>query len=404
MITPLFFRGSHIVNRHSQTTNFKAILAIALVHFTGDFYSSFSNPLFPVFVEKLGLSLTQIGIIAGTSRFLAFVVQPSVGYMADRYQTRFFIFGGLFLSVVFIPLAGIAPSFWILLFCIALGSIGSSMYHPSLAGMVPLFAGQKVGFYMSIFNTGGTFAFGVGPIFVTAYVAAFGLETLPVSMAIGLAVMIYIFYTVPVPQSEGLRHLGFFGAVREALGSVWKSILLIWLVMVIRAIVGQSFLTFIPVLFVQQGYTLTSTGILFAFLIVTGALSGIVAGHFADKIGYKPIFFLTHALMTPVLILFLYLAGVWVYLGAALAGFFLMATMPLGVAMAQELAPQGRSMVASLMMGLAFGLGGLVSPLVGKLADLFTIHTVLFWVSFVPLATLVPIYFFPEIKRQDLNS
>jgi len=387
------------MNRYSQTTNFKAILAIALVHFTGDFYNSFSNPLFPVFVEKLGLSLTQIGIIAGISRFLAFIVQPSVGYLADRYQTRFFIFGGLFCSVVFIPLAGIAPSFLILLFCIALGSIGSSMFHPSLAGMVPLFAGQKVGLSMSIFNTGGTVAFGIGPIFATAYVAAFGLEALPVSMAIGLAVMIYIFYSVPVPQSEGLRNLGFFGAVREALGSVWKSILLIWLVMVIRAIVGQSFLTFIPVLFVQQGHSLTSTGTLFAFIIVTGALSGMVAGYFADKIGYKPIFFLTHALMTPVLILFLNLAGIWVYPGAALAGFFLMATMPLGVAMAQELAPQGRSMVASLMMGLAFGLGGVVSPLVGKLADLFTIHTILIWVSFVPLVTLVPIYFFPGNKK-----
>ena len=104
------------MNRYSQTTNFKAIFAITLVHFLGDFYGSFTTPLFPVFIEKLGLSLTQIGIIAGVNRFMAFIVQPSVGYMADRYQTRFFIFGGLFLSVVFIPLAGIAPSFLILLF------------------------------------------------------------------------------------------------------------------------------------------------------------------------------------------------------------------------------------------------------------------------------------------------
>ncbi|MEE8540664.1 MAG: MFS transporter [Desulfobacterales bacterium] len=392
------------MNRYSQTTNFKAIFAITLVHFLGDFYGSFTTPLFPAFVEKLGLSLTQVGIIAGMNRFMAFIVQPSVGYMADRYETRTFILGGLLLSIVFIPLTGIAPSFWVLFFCVALGSIGSSMFHPSVAGMVPLYAGQKVGLSMSIFNTGGTFAFAVGPIFITTYVAAFGLEAVPATMAIGLAVMIYLFYKAPVPQSEGLKHLGFFGALKEALGSVWKSILLIWIVMVIRAIVGQSFLTFIPVLYVQQGYSLTSAGILFAFLTVTGTLSGILAGYFADKIGYKPIFFLTHALMTPVLILFLYLTGGWVYLGAALAGFFVMATLPLGVAMAQELAPQGRSMVASLMMGLAFGMGGVVSPLVGKLADLFTIHTILIWVSFVPLATLVPIYFFPEIKRPDLNS
>lgn len=62
--------------------------------------------------------------------------------------------------------------------------------------------------------------------------------------------------------------------------------------------------------------------------------------------------------MTPMLLFFLRLEGHWVYLGAILAGGSVLATMPIGVAMAQTLAPRGRSMVASLMMGLAFGLGG----------------------------------------------
>ncbi len=116
----------------------KVILALSLVHFTGDFYSSFTTPLFPLFVQKFNLSLVQIGIIAGLSRFLAFIVQPSVGYLADRYQTRGFVLGGLLLPIVFIPLSGLAPSFMILLPCIAIGSIGSSMFHPSVTGMVPL--------------------------------------------------------------------------------------------------------------------------------------------------------------------------------------------------------------------------------------------------------------------------
>jgi len=42
--------------------NIKVIFALTLVHFTGDFYSSFINPLFPLFVEKLNLSLAQVGI------------------------------------------------------------------------------------------------------------------------------------------------------------------------------------------------------------------------------------------------------------------------------------------------------------------------------------------------------
>jgi FSR family fosmidomycin resistance protein-like MFS transporter len=68
--------------------------------------------------------------------------------------------------------------------------------------------------------------------------------------------------------------------------------------------------------------------------------------------------------------------------------------MPLGVAMAQSLSPKGRSMVASFMMGFAFGLGGAISPIIGKLADLYSIHSVLIGVSFLPLLTLPLIFTF----------
>ena len=172
----------------ASKTNMRVIMALTLVHFTGDFYSAFTTPLFPVFVERLGLSLTQVGVIAGLNRFLAFVVQPSAGYWADRYPSRFFSVGGLLLAVVFIPLCGWATGFWSLLAVIALGSVGSSLFHPAVTGMVPVYAGQRAGLSMSIFNTGGTLAFGIGPIFITWYAARFGLGAVPLTMVFGLAV------------------------------------------------------------------------------------------------------------------------------------------------------------------------------------------------------------------------
>jgi MFS transporter, FSR family, fosmidomycin resistance protein len=382
----------------SRVFNPRVIFALTLVHFTGDFYSAFTSPLFPVFVDKLSLSLAQVGVIAGVSRFLAFIVQPSVGYFADRYPTRWFILGGVIMNVVCIPLAGIAPSFWPLLFLIALGAIGSSMFHPSVTGLVPLYAGKKAGLAMSIFNTGGTFAFGVGPLFVTWYVARYGLTALPATMALGLMVAAYLYKTVPRPQSEGLGHLGFFGSLRETLGPVWKPIALIWGVMVLRAVVGQSFLTFMPVLYVREGHSLVSAGVMFTLFTVAGSVSGLVCGHLSDRIGFRPIFLLTHTLMTPALLLLLSAKGPWVYAGAALAGCFVLASLPLGVVMAQELAPRGRSMVSSIMMGFAFGLGGALSPVVGKLADLFSVREVLTAVSFIPILTLALIAFFPRVR------
>ena len=379
--------------------NIKILFALTLVHFTGDFYSSFITPLYPLFVAKMGLTLTQIGIISGVTRFLAFIVQPSVGYLSDRHATRNFILIGVLMPVVFIPLTGVAPGFWTLLPLVALGSFGSSMFHPSVTGLVPVYSGNKAGFAMSVFNTGGTLAFGLGSIFIGWYADRFGLGALPMTMVFGLMVATYLYRVVPAPRQEIPSGLGFIGSIRDSLGSAWKSVALIWMVMVLRALTGQSFLTFMPVYFVQKGFTVSSAAVIFSLFTVAGAASGLVAGHISDKIGFKPVFIFTHVLTAPLLLLLLQLQGRWVYLGSVIAGAMVLATMPLGVAMAQTLAPKGKSMVASLMMGLAFGLGGVASPIVGKLADIYSIHSVLTVVSFLPLLTLPLIARFPRVKQ-----
>lgn len=408
--TPLFFfyHASFLLTpiieetmaAQAHSINKKNIFALTLVHFMGDFYNSFTMPLLPAFMDKLSLTLTQVGILTGTMRFLAFIVQPSVGYFADRYETRSFALGGLLLTALFIPLAGIAPSFFVLILFLAAGSVGSSMFHPSVTGMVPVYGGRHAGLSMSIFNTGGTLAFGVGPLFITWFVARFGLSAMPATMLIGWGALIFLFRILPVPGNEGLNYNGFFSSLKQTLGQVWQSILLIWLVMVLRAVVGQSFLTFTPVFLAEKGYSLISVGSAIAIFVVAGTVSGLVAGFLSDRTGYKPIFYISHGLMTPALIILLYLPGNWVFLGAFAAGFFVLASLPVGVVLAQKLAPLGKSMVASLMMGFAYGLGGVFSPLIGKLADIFSIEIVLLYVSFIPLLSLVMIFFFPDVSPQ----
>jgi len=382
----------------SAKANIKVLFALTLVHFTGDFYSSFTSPLFPLFIDKMGLTLTQVGIIAGINRLLAFIVQPMVGYLSDRRPHRGFIMVGLLMPVVFIPLSGVTPGFWTLSAVVAIGSIGSSMFHPSVTGMVPVYAGSRSGFSMSVFNTGGTLAFGLGPLFITWYAARFGLHALPFTMAFGLITAIYLFMVVPQPQDEGFKGMGLVETLKTCLGDAWKSVTLIWIVMFLRSLIAWSFLTFMPILYVAKGYSIVSAGAIFSLFTVAGTISGLISGLIADRIGFKPVFVVAHALMAPTLWLFLKLEGHWVYLGAILSGGLVLASLPLGVAMAQKIAPRGRSMVASLMMGFAFGLGGAVSPVIGKLADVYSIHTVLVWVSFLPIVTLPLIALFPRVQ------
>jgi FSR family fosmidomycin resistance protein-like MFS transporter len=384
----------------TSRTYWKILVALSLVHFSGDFYSSFINPLYPVFMDSLGLTLAQVGFLSGVSRFLAFIVQPLSGYWADRHPSRSFILIGLLLPVLFIPLTGMTSGFYGLLLCIIIGSAGSSLFHPPATGMVPIYAGPKLGLGMSVFNTAGTLAFGVGPIFITWYVVRFGLGAMPATMVLGLLIWVYFYYVLPKPQGDGMVQYGFFGTLRQTLGRVWQPILLIWIVMVMRALVGQSLMTFMPVIWVQKGYTVVSAGVLFSIFTISGTLAGILCGHLSDRMGYKRLLWITHGLMTPFLLIFLLVPGKWIYPATIFAGGFNMASLPLGVVMAQKIAPKGRSMVASLMMGLAFGTGGVLSPVVGKLGDIFTIQSVLMVVVCIPAFSLIPVYFIKEVGNQ----
>ncbi|MGD9731932.1 MAG: MFS transporter [Desulfamplus sp.] len=390
--------NSTAIIKDESKVNMNIIFALTLVHFTGDFYSSFASPLMPVFVDKLSLSLAQVGVITGLVRMLSFVIQPCVGYLADRYQTRAFIFCGLLFTIIFIPLSGIANNYYVLMLLLAIGSVGSSMFHPSVTGMVPLYSGSKKGFALSIFNTGGTFAFGVGPIFISWYVASFGLEKMPFTMIIGFVFLAVCVVYIPLPISEGFKNSGFIGSLKESIGDVWKPIALIWMVMVLRSIVAQSYMTFMPIYLSKNGHDLVSVGAIVAIYIIAGTISGLMSGYISDKIGYKIIFSVSNILMIPATLLYLMVPGKWVYGGAFISGFFVFASLPLAVAMAQTLAPKGRSMVSSLMMGLAYGLGGLASPLIGRLADIYSIESVLLYLAFLPVISIILISKFPDVR------
>ena len=381
------------MSAHRQEANVKIILALTLIHFIGDFYNSFIIPLLPLFIDKFALTLAQAGLVTGLSRFLAFVVQPPVGYLADRHPSRFFALGGPLLVMVFIPLTGITPSFWMLVLFVCLGSVGSSMYHPTAAGMVEPYAGRHFGLALSIFGTGGTLSFAIGPLVISWLVGRYGLGATPYSMILGLAGWIFLCIAVPVPQASTIKSRGFFSSLKEIFGPVWLPILLIWLVMTLRAFAGQSFMTFFPVMAARQGYSLVSIGALVSLFSVAGASSGLLAGHLSDRMGFKPVFISALLLATPNMLALLYLPGNWIFLFIFLTGFFIMAPLPLGVALAQRLAPQGKSMASSLMMGLAYGTGGLLTPVTGKLADIFSIRPVLAAIAIIPLLTAGLIYF-----------
>ena len=379
----------------SQTGNARAILALVLVNFVGYFYASFISPLLPLFLERFSLSLAQVGLLAAVYRLVGMVVEPSAGYIADHYRTRLFVLVGPLLAIVFIPLMGIAPSFSTLLLCVSLGAMGPHMLYPTSLGMISAYSGRRVSFSISLLEVGGILGYGAGPIFISWFVVSYGLEYAPVTMALGLALMVVLFRMVPVPREEWLKGFGFVRSVKEILGGAWQSILVMWVFMVLDSVVWQSVFTFVPVLCAREERSLISIGLILSLFALSGAISNPLVGALADRISRKRILYCLLP-MTTVGLYLLSLSGGWVYLGALLAGFFLAPTTPLGIIMGQQWAPKGRAVVSGLMIGLASGVAAMVMPALGTAADLFSIRHVLFFVWLIPLVMSGLIRLVPE--------
>ncbi len=381
--------------------NKKAIFALFLIHFIGDFFQSFIRPMLPVLADKFSLNLTQVGMITGTATFMAFLIQPIFGYLADRYRTRVILLIGSFLGAICIPLVGIAPYFGIVLLLIGMGSISAAIYHPTAAGMVSAYAGRRTGLSMSIFGLGGTLGFTVGPIVFAGYITFWGLHRLPYLTLLGLSVFALLFFLIPASDGANLTQRDFTGSIRESIGEVWKPVVVIWAIALFRAFVEQSLLTFIPVLTAAEGHSLVSVGSILSLFTVGGSVSAIVSGHLVDRIGYKPVYFFSFALSSPGMLLFIHGSGWTMYPTAFLCGFLLLATLFPAMALAQKVAPKGRSLVSSIVMGLALGTAGILMPFAGMMADTFGIRTILSYLAFIPLAALFLIRYLPEPGKSD---
>ena len=380
----------------ADTINKKVIFVLFILHFAGDFFFSFTRPLLPVLAQKFSLNLTQVGLITGVSTLMAFLIQPVFGLLADRYQPKRLLLMGSFLGAVCIPQVGVVPAFGYVLVLIGLGSISSAVYHPTAAGMVSVYGGQHTGLSMSIFGLGGTLGFTVGPIFLAAFVTTWGLHRLSLTTLLGVLVFVKLVILLPAQNRQAPKNQDDSGSIRNNIGQVWKSIALIWLFAVARGVVEQATQTFIPVLYASEGYSLVLIGAVVSLFTVGGSVSALVCGHLVDRIGYKPVYLFSFALSSPCILLFIYGKGWPVYPLAFLSGFMMMATLFPGVALSQKIAPENRALAASLVMGFALGVGGVLMPLVGRLADAFGIRPVLTAIAIIPFAALLLVRYFPK--------
>ena len=375
-------------------------LLLGLSHAVDDFYPSFLAPLLPLIVDQLGLSLTQAGALATLQSFTTSLVQPFFGYFADRSQGPTMMVWGLLASTVFTSLWGLAPNGVTLTLLVALAGLGAALFHPVAGALAGQVARNRRGLGMSLFITGGSIGYGLGPLVAVAVVSQWGMPALGLTALPGI-LMAVLLYRVT-------RHLPARVApisrppLRDVLLKQFLPLLLLTLIMALRASLALILGTFVPLYLREKGFPLIMGGLAISVFRVTGALGGLAGGPLSDRIGRKPVLLISFVLALPFLWGLFRAEGLLALGLLAGAGVILTSSVPVGVLVAQEAAPDSPGMVSGLIMGFAWGVGALGVIGVGWWGDRVGLTTALsVAVIAIALVSAVAVLFLREGSTQS---
>ena len=356
------------------------ILLMASAHVMVDGYGNIYAPLLPLLIPKLGLSLAGAGTLTMLFQLSASVAQIGFGRLADRWRPRVLVMAGPVLSVSVLSLIGLARSAPVLAAILVVGGLGAAAFHPPAAALAHRLGGERPGLAMSVYITGGTLGFSLGPLMFAPFAERFTLGWTPVLALPGLLVVAFFLTRVPpmplhASSSGGLRMLAPYA----------KPLGLLYAIVVLRTLTAISFATFVPVMLTRRGLSVSEAGGAVALYLFASGIGGFLGGPSADRWGARGVIAWSLAAATPFLFAAPCLTGWQFVIVLAIGGFFLQSTLPVNVTFGQAIAPVSAATVSSIMMGFGWGTGGLSVPLVGMVADRIGIEPTLSSLALIPV-------------------
>lgn len=391
-------------------SNKLTLTALCGAHFVNDAYSSVIFPLLPLLQIKLGLTTSQIFWLAPLYAISSSLMQPVYGMISDRYAKRLFAVFAPTVTAIFVSMIGIAPSYSVLIALLIAGGVGIGSFHPQAAAMAAAASGDRRRVGMALFSATGTLGYAIGPISIAMISSSFGVENSYYIAIVGIITSVVLYRICPPLESPapqtGAHHKA-NSRLLAALGAVWKPLLLLYIITVIRSGLQLTTNNYLPFLLREQGYEIKGTGGVITIFLLLGGVGGLVGGFLAERVSGRAITLYSGLLAAPLMMAAFLTAGPLSIILLALGGFMLLSTLPVNVAMAQELVPEQTSTVSALMMGAAWGVGALAPPGLDLLVPRYGFRAVLVGASAATLLSALCAYFLPKdepVQRRIVES
>lgn len=389
-----------------QQTVFPILFAISFSHFLNDMLQSVIPAAYPLVKEHFRLSFTEIGLITLTFQLTASLLQPVVGFYTDRKPLPMSLAIGMGFTFCGLILFSAAGSFAMLLVAVGMVGMGSSIFHPESSRVAHMASGGRKGLAQSIFQVGGNAGSAIGPLLVALIVMPFGMSGVS-WVSLGAVVGMVVLWRVGRWYQD---HLYLKHSPTASRGTVNRVVLSrrriagavgVLLVLIFSKYFYLASMTSYFTFYLIEKFQVTaqqSQIYLFAFLGAVAA-GTIIGGPLGDRYGRKYIIWFSILGAAPFTLLLPYSGLFWTVALAVAAGFILASAFSAILVYATELIPGKVGTIAGLFFGLAFGMGGLGSALLGSLADHTSIEFVFKVCSYLPLIGIVT-GFLPNVERR----
>lgn len=380
----------------NQSPIYPILFIIGTCHLLNDTLQAVIPAIFPILEKSMGLSFTQLGLIAFTLSMVSSVMQPVIGMYTDRRPLPYVLPLGLTSSMFGILGLAFASHFWTILLSVFFIGLGSAVFHPEGSRVAYLAAGTKRGLAQSIYQVGGNAGQALAPL-ITALILVplgqFGTIWFTLIAALAVLFLLYIakWYALQIRDFSAKNTSEKKTEPSNKVSKAIKGAVIVLVLSVfVRSWYSKAISNFYAFYAIENyGLTIAQSQIyIFTFLLM-GAAGTFFGGPLADRFGKRNIILLSLLSAAPLTLVLPHLGQIGAVILLGLIGFILMSSFSVSVVYAQELIPGKIGTMSGLIVGLAFGMGAIGSVALGSLIDLVGLTPTMIAISVLPLLGVV---------------
>ena len=389
-------------------TVFAVILAISFCHLLNDMMQSLLPAIYPKLKVDFGLSFGQIGLVTLAYQMTASILQPLVGYFADKRPTPLALPGGTLFTLSGLVILSIAHNYPVLLGGACMLGMGSSVFHPESSRVARMASGGRFGLAQSLFQVGGNVGQALGPLAAALVVVRWGQSSLAffallalLSCAILWNVGMWYKHHGLARQAAGRRKAIQVEIPRgKAIGGIAILVTLVFSKFVYLASLSSYYTFYL----IEKFHLSVKDAQLYLFTFLAAVAVGTLAGGpIGDRFGRKYVIWFSVLGALPFTLLLPHANLFWTGPLSVVIGLILASAFPAIVVFGQELAPGKVGMISGMFFGFSFGMGGIGAAVLGWMADRTGIETVYQVCAVLPAIGLLAA-FLPKLERPVTRS